>query len=922
MSLRLTRPCEADHYAFCRCTCPPKCGAYSVRSEGAVFTGAHVASPLCAPSRYNTLAGRYASRSSFARDSARNDGNSDDTAYICEPPPLVAPTSPRVRAHAAAHMPATVWDDSSLHSRCTELNHHCVCACAVAPSSHLVGVWARADNQMVLGAGEDTVQRRLAAAGYSTVLAGKWHLGLEAADPEAVHASSYDQLVSAVGATGFTTVAAAYESNIDRESLDGGLAYSHNLDWCTAAANAAIVEAVAGGSTATTPFFLFFTPTVPHTPSCYEALTLYNSSSTPAGLLDTPPDPGFAMSRAEIVQHADDWAATMAAAVGEYSSADIERTQNAVAGLTWLDQALGSLLSTLEATAALNNTVVVLTIDHGQGRKALLSTGEGIRVPLMVRYPVLFEAGTIVAGYTTNLDHAPSFLALAGIVGDGVEGSAMSTDGTSWAGDSFVENETGVGGDGSVLQLQPRCLFFEVRLDRAVVCSSAVAGGVAGMKLVVRSPLPGAAEGYCAINPLSLHNVSADPAESNELSQSLGSGPQAALAALQSRLDCHAASTGLENDLAVDPEGNASGASAHSGVWTESECGDADPPPPASDHGADGVADGVDLGAGGLVTLPTAQSDATSMLLDEVEWACADLERFKLYTGATPAPGSNANMYSSMPNVVSAAQCAAQCLGIDLTSDSGIGNGTALAAAALPACRAFTYEVSPGGGDGGQCSLYERRVNLRNLDLDVPGSDFYQIRWPQCKPACTSESSSGLDRLTAFPGARPTHASSYIVKFIAVDLAECSAACAASTAGCRSFSYIDEPSSPKVGLCQHYRKRYTARYQTPHALKTFYHLNDCVAPCPAITLGRFIKAGSRRPRFASNYNTRLAISSLPECAEACIAAGPGRCASFLFKRGDQAADCRFYGQAYDCQYVRESLNKDYYILRIEQCIAG
>ena len=782
-------------------------------------------------------------------------------------------------------------------------------------------VWARADNQMALGAGEDTVQRRLAAAGYSTVLAGKWHLGLEAADADAVHASRYDQLVSAVRATGFTTVAAAYENNIDRESLDGGLAYSHNLDWCTASANAAIVEAVAGGSgpiATATPFFLFFTPTVPHTPSCYEALSLYNSSSTPAGLLDTPPDPGFAMSRVEIVQHADDWAAAMSAAVdAEYSAADIERTQNAVAGLIWLDQALGSMLSTLEATAALENTVVVLTIDHGHGEKASLSTGEGIRVALMVRYPALFEAGTIVAGYTTNLDHAPSFLALAGIVGDGAEDSAMSTDGASWAGDSFVENGNGVGGDGSVLQMQPRCLFFEVRLDRAVACSSAVAGGVAGMKLVLRSPQPGAAEGYCAVNPLSLHNVSADPAERNELSRKLGSGPQTALAALQSRLDCHAASTGLENELAVDLEGNASGANMHSGLWTE--CGDANPP--ASDHGDgdDLVADVavVDSRAGGvLTTLSKAQPDTSPM-----EWACAGLERFKLYTGAKPAPGSDANMYSSMSNVASATQCAAECLGIDLTSDSGIGNGTALAAAALPACRAFTFEAGPGGGDGGQCSLYERRVNLRNLDLDVPGSNFYRLEL-QCRPACTAESWSGIDRLTAFPGARPTHTSSYIVQFIAADLTECSAACAASTAGCRSFSYIDEPSSPKAGLCQHYRKQYTARYQNPHALKTFYHLNDCVAPCPATALGRFIKAGSRRPRFASNYNTRLAISSLPECAEACVAAGPGRCASFLFNRGEQAADCRFYGKGYDCQYVRESLNKDYYILRIEQCIAG
>lgn len=85
-----------------------------------------------------------------------------------------------------------------------------------------------------------------------------------------------------------------------------------------------------------------------------------------------------------------------------------------------IDEGLGRLLNELEASKKLDNTVVIVTSDHGYwygehglGAERRMSYEEGIRVPLMVRYPKVISAGTKPDDMVLTLDLAPTMIEFA-----------------------------------------------------------------------------------------------------------------------------------------------------------------------------------------------------------------------------------------------------------------------------------------------------------------------------------------------------------------------------------------------------------------------------------------------------------------------------------------------------------------------------
>jgi arylsulfatase A-like enzyme len=85
-----------------------------------------------------------------------------------------------------------------------------------------------------------------------------------------------------------------------------------------------------------------------------------------------------------------------------------------------VDDSLGRLMGVLEKTGSLDNTVVVLTSDHGYfyGEHGLsaerrLAYEETIRIPLVVRYPPRVPAGTTPRELVLSIDLAPTLLTLA-----------------------------------------------------------------------------------------------------------------------------------------------------------------------------------------------------------------------------------------------------------------------------------------------------------------------------------------------------------------------------------------------------------------------------------------------------------------------------------------------------------------------------
>jgi N-acetylglucosamine-6-sulfatase len=98
-----------------------------------------------------------------------------------------------------------------------------------------------------------------------------------------------------------------------------------------------------------------------------------------------------------------------------------------------IDEGVGKIKKTLKEIGKLDDTIIILTSDHGYwyvehglGRERRLAYEEGIRIPMLVRYPPLVKKGTTYDQLALNIDLAPTLIELAGGKPDN------SIDGKSW----------------------------------------------------------------------------------------------------------------------------------------------------------------------------------------------------------------------------------------------------------------------------------------------------------------------------------------------------------------------------------------------------------------------------------------------------------------------------------------------------------
>ncbi len=90
-----------------------------------------------------------------------------------------------------------------------------------------------------------------------------------------------------------------------------------------------------------------------------------------------------------------------------------------------VDEGLGRIVAALEEAGTLDRTVIVVMSDHGYfyGEHGLneerrLAYEESARIPLIVRYPGIAEAGTTPQELVQTIDLAPTLLELAGVADD------------------------------------------------------------------------------------------------------------------------------------------------------------------------------------------------------------------------------------------------------------------------------------------------------------------------------------------------------------------------------------------------------------------------------------------------------------------------------------------------------------------------
>jgi N-acetylglucosamine-6-sulfatase len=119
--------------------------------------------------------------------------------------------------------------------------------------------------------------------------------------------------------------------------------------------------------------------------------------------------------------------------LGPKTATSDEEIRGRLEMLLAVDDSLGRILALLERKGALNDTMVVFTSDHGYfyGEHGLneerrLAYEETIRIPLVIRYPPLAQAGSTPAEMALSLDIAPTLLAVAGLQpGAGIQGRSL-----------------------------------------------------------------------------------------------------------------------------------------------------------------------------------------------------------------------------------------------------------------------------------------------------------------------------------------------------------------------------------------------------------------------------------------------------------------------------------------------------------------
>jgi len=102
------------------------------------------------------------------------------------------------------------------------------------------------------------------------------------------------------------------------------------------------------------------------------------------------------------------------------------------AEITYLDYELDRLFKQMEALGVLDNTLVIITADHGEylGERGNYFCHVGVfdetmRIPLLMRLPGRLPAGKVIEGMSMNMDLVPTALDLLGLSGANMEGKSL-----------------------------------------------------------------------------------------------------------------------------------------------------------------------------------------------------------------------------------------------------------------------------------------------------------------------------------------------------------------------------------------------------------------------------------------------------------------------------------------------------------------
>jgi N-acetylglucosamine-6-sulfatase len=241
----------------------------------------------------------------------------------------------------------------------------------------------------------------LQAAGYETAFIGKWHISANARDLQAVFncdgkpRPEFDFWVSFKGQGEYQNPLInvnGIESNAAGHITD--ILTDHALEFLS--------------REHTRPFFLMLSHKAAHDPFTPQDrfLGIYNQVDVPVPATygeDISDKPGY----------------LRCLPFGANAKNRARRYYELLAGI---DESVGKILAKLEEKNILQETLIIFTSDNGLMMGAHNIAGknvayeESIRIPLFVRYPNWFSAGTVVVDdFTLNIDIAPTIFEAANV---------------------------------------------------------------------------------------------------------------------------------------------------------------------------------------------------------------------------------------------------------------------------------------------------------------------------------------------------------------------------------------------------------------------------------------------------------------------------------------------------------------------------
>jgi len=241
--------------------------------------------------------------------------------------------------------------------------------------------------------GETTIATVLRdEAGYDTALIGKWHLGHGTRDLLPLrHGFDFFRGHTAGCIDFFTMTYGILPDWYHGDELVTENGYATELITDEA------VDWLAAREDAEKPFFLFLAYNAPHFGKAYSP-----SDEAPVNIMQPQ---AADLKRVEFID---------------------DKIRREFAAMTVnLDDGVGRVLDTLDASGLAGSTLVIFLTDHGgdptyggsneplRGDKATLFEG-GIRVPCLMRWPGVIEAGQVTGSLAWAIDLFPTFCALAG----------------------------------------------------------------------------------------------------------------------------------------------------------------------------------------------------------------------------------------------------------------------------------------------------------------------------------------------------------------------------------------------------------------------------------------------------------------------------------------------------------------------------